>query len=366
MRVYNSERNIKLRDIPRILFNKKKAINFLQDLFLNKEIILTNYGRSAFELILEENNIKDCKVMIPGFICPLFKEIFERRNIESILIDVDLNTWNISEKALKKEFDSKARCLIINNMNGLPAEFEKIKKMCGRMPIIEDCAHALGSFHNKKVVGYLGDSSFFSFYKNLPTISGGFVVLSSKKERETKNKEKLNIHILMKLFYFIGNNANFYRRFLGKVNLENKSWNFKRFEILSPNRITNKLINYYIFNIKKNINKRQKVAKELINGLSGLDLIFQKNPFNEHIYTYFGFLLPKEFNRENFLKELQNYGISPRLIWDHPLSKELNSKSCPISNEISERIVNLPLSPNYSKKDIHHLISSVKKSLSLV
>ena len=47
----------------------------------------------------------------------------------------------------------------------------------------DDCAHALGTRHNGKHVGIIGDLGCFSFYptKNITTIEGGMITTSSKK-----------------------------------------------------------------------------------------------------------------------------------------------------------------------------------------
>lgn len=363
MKIYNSERNIKVTEMLKIFLNKKKAKDLLQRWFPNKKIIFTNYGRSAFELILDEYGIRNCKVMIPGFICPLFKPIFKKRNIEPVLIDVDIKTWNISKKTLKKGFDKNAKCLIINNMNGLPAPIKDFKKICKGVIIIEDCAHALGAKHNEKRVGSFGDASFFSFYKNLPTISGGAAILD-KYDKKIK-QEKVGLQIIKKFFYYIGNNANTYRKIKGKVYFGNNDESFYEPEILSPNKISMKLINYYAFNINGIVEKRKRIAKKMIKDLSSTGVEFQQDVLGEHIYTYFSFLLPKKHDKEKFLNEIQNFGIIPRLIWDNPLSVELKSKNCPVSKEISERVVSIPLNVNYSKKDVGYLIGSIKDSLDI-
>ena len=49
--------------------------------------------------------------------------------------------------------------------------------------IIGDCAEALGSEYNKKLVGTFGDASTFSFFgnKTISTGEGGMIIFKDKK-----------------------------------------------------------------------------------------------------------------------------------------------------------------------------------------
>jgi dTDP-4-amino-4,6-dideoxygalactose transaminase len=359
---YNIDRKIRILDIPKIIFNNKKPKELLGQWFPKKEIVFTNYGRSAFELILEAYEIKDCKVMIPAFICPLFIEIFKKRNIRPVLIDVDIKTFNITPKTLKKGFDKDAKCLIVNNMNGLPCEVEKLKKICKGMLIIEDCAHCFGAVHNGRKIGSFGDAAFFSFYKNLPTISGGFGV--ANKKIRTPVRERIDSYTLKRLIYYLGNNANIYRYF-AKAKNAGSDLDFEKVKVSGPNKIVKGLFSKYIFDVDEVISRRKVIAKKMIKGLENCGLEFQEDPKNEHIYTYFSFLLPKKglIGRRKFIERLQSKGIFPRVIWENPLSKVLDSKKCEVSSEISNRIVSIPIERGYTQKDIDYIVRAIKESL---
>ena len=52
--------------------------------------------------------------------------------------------------------------------------------------MIEDCAHAVGTFHESKHAGTMGNTGCFSFYptKNITTAEGGMVITNSKRIAE--------------------------------------------------------------------------------------------------------------------------------------------------------------------------------------
>ena len=300
--------------------------------------------------------------MVPAFICPLFEEIFKRNDIISILIDVDKDTWNISERTLKKNYDKDAMCLIVNNMNGLPCEIEKLRKILGeKIIIIEDCAHCLGAKHLGKSVGTFGDAAFFSLCKNLPTISGGFAI--TKEKLTELPVEKVNLNVLMELIYYLGDMANLYKSFKKVDSL--RETDSEEILILGPNKITYKLAGKYILDLDNIINKRKFIAEKLITELEDTKLQFQQNRLGEHIYTYFSFLLPKNLThkRNEFIDNLLGYGIVARIIWEKPLGAKLGKDSCKNTVEISKRVVTIPLCIDYSEKDINYLTDKIKDSL---
>jgi len=360
---FHSERNIKCSELIPIILKSPNLKESLKKFYPVKNITLTNYGRTALQLILDRYKLKDCKIMIPAFICLLFKDVFKERKIIPILIDVEKDTFNISSRTLKKNFDKSAVCLITNNMNGLPCEVEKLKKILNNDQIlIEDCAHSLGAYHNGLSTGTFGDAAFFSLYKNLPTISGGFAITNNplKKLESERNIFKTGL----KMIYYLGKISHFYKLFKNDFQLYGKNLEFKDIPLKKPNFIIEKLAAFYLLKLSFIIKSRQKLAKILEKELKASGVQLQENPLGEHIYTYFSFLLPKKISekREQFLDILKSKGIIGRLIWDQPFSKLIKGK-CPISNEISKRIVSIPINSNNSVKEMKLLSKKILESL---
>lgn len=361
---FHTERNINLNDLVKILFCKQDLYGKIQKMYKEKRITLTNYGRCAFEECLLNYNISDCKVMVPAFICPVFYSIFKRYNITPVLIDVDIKTWNITPKTLKKGFDMTARCLITNDMNGLPCEIERLKEILTKDQfIIEDCSHSLGAKHNGIYTGSKGRYAFFSLYKNLPTISGGLLLTNDRGYTLVKNK--VSIKIFIKLIYFIGKNANFIKMFKDDSNLYTKDSVYEDIEVKEINWLSKNIGSFYIDNLTDIIKKRKYIANELKKKLSGEGLIFQSDENKEHIYTYFSFLLPKKLinRRMEFLGILRKRGIVGRIIWNDPLINLYPELDCPNTTEISRRIFGIPINPNYSNKDINTLSNNIINAL---
>ncbi len=359
---FNIDRTIKLSDLSGILFNNKTLQKQLEKIYTGNYVFTTNYGRTAFQLILDKYKIKNCKVMIPAFICPVFYDIFQKRNIQPLFIDVEKDTFNLSKKSLKNNFEDSSKCLITNNMNGLPCEIKTIKCMLGDQILIEDCAHSLGAKHKNKYVGLFGDAAFFSLYKNIPSIKGGFAI--TKEPLNNLERENDLISILPKLIYYIGGNSNIYKSIKTNKRLYEKDLIYEKVEMKKANRVVENLAAFYIKRLPEIIKSKQKMANLVKRRLIKKGIKFQADPNNEHIYTHFSFLLPKDISikRIKLIDILLKKGVVSSLIWNRPLS-ELYNSSCPNTKEISERIIGVPLNPNYSIQKVEILCEKISSAL---
>lgn len=94
--------------------------------------------------------------------------------------DIDYNTYTMSPAALEANITQQTRAVIVTHLWGLCADIAKIRAICRRhkLFLIEDCAHAMGSYWNGQHAGTFGDVGVFSFQesKQLSTGDGGMVV----------------------------------------------------------------------------------------------------------------------------------------------------------------------------------------------
>ena len=110
-----------------------------------------------------------------------------------VFIDSDLESWNMCHKSLELALKSiKPKAVIITNIYGQSADFEKIMSICDqkKIPIIEDAAESLGAEYQSKKSGSFGLLSILSFNGNkIITTSGGGMLLSNNEEyiKEAKN-----------------------------------------------------------------------------------------------------------------------------------------------------------------------------------
>jgi len=105
-----------------------------------------------------------------------------------VLVDVDLETFNISTEEIKKAITEKTRAIMPVHLLGNPCEMDKIMETAGEhnLYVIEDACEAHGAEFNGQKVGSFGDLATFSFFftHHISTIEGGMVVTNNEEYAE--------------------------------------------------------------------------------------------------------------------------------------------------------------------------------------
>lgn len=98
-----------------------------------------------------------------------------------IFCDVDPDNGNICVNSARDKLTSKTKAICVVHYAGYPVDIVAFRKLAdeNNIPLIEDCAHALGASVEGQSVGSFGDYALFSFQaiKHITTIDGGVLVV---------------------------------------------------------------------------------------------------------------------------------------------------------------------------------------------
>ncbi|MEW6670470.1 MAG: DegT/DnrJ/EryC1/StrS family aminotransferase [Thermodesulfobacteriota bacterium] len=139
-------------------------------------------GTAALHLVLIAMGIgPGDEVVMPSYVCTALLNAVAYVGASPVLADIDPVTFNIDPADAERRLTRRSRALIVPHMFGLPADMQRLTRL--NVPIIEDCAQAVGSTCSGKPVGTFGRASIFSFYatKVITTGEGGMVVSGSKE-----------------------------------------------------------------------------------------------------------------------------------------------------------------------------------------
>lgn len=154
-------------------------------------------GRMALFAILEALGIeKDDEIIIPAFTCVVVPNAILYHVAKPVYVDVDSNTFNIDVNKIESAITPRTKALYAQHTFGLPCNVKVIREIADRhgLAVIEDAAHALGSYVDGAPAGSLGDVAFFStdHTKTISTHVGGMAVTNnpvlSKKLRAIQQK----------------------------------------------------------------------------------------------------------------------------------------------------------------------------------
>jgi dTDP-4-amino-4,6-dideoxygalactose transaminase len=117
------------------------------------------------------------EVIVPALTFWVVPEIARVAGLKLVFADIDPSTFTLDPKAVERAITPNTRAVVPTHLYGLPCDMDPILELARRhdLKVIEDCAHSLGSTYKGRMVGTLGDASFFSFqaFKPLNTYGGG-------------------------------------------------------------------------------------------------------------------------------------------------------------------------------------------------
>ena len=104
--------------------------------------------------------------------------------------DCEIDTCNISPKAVESAITPRTRAIIAVHLYGRPADMRALRRIADQnhLLLIEDAAQAHGAHIDGKLTGTLGDAAAFSFYptKNLGALGDGGAVVTNNEEIAAK------------------------------------------------------------------------------------------------------------------------------------------------------------------------------------
>jgi len=337
--------------------NGKEVSNFEKKIakFLDvKYVISCGNGTDALMLSIFSLNLKkNDEVIIPAFSYISVIEVVLFLGLKPVLVDVNLETFNIDINELTKAINFKTKLIIPVHLFGNNCNMQEIIKIAKKnnIYIIEDAAQSISSkitINNRKLnsgtLGNIGCTSFFPT-KNLGCFGDGGAVITNNKKIADKIKMLRNHGQEKKYFHkIIGFNS--------------------RLDTIQALVLSLK-INYL-----KGENKiRKKIALKYDNELKNIKQISipKKNEFSEHIYHQYSIRITN--GKRNALKSfLEKKGISTIIYYPLPFQsqKAYKSKVKKIgqlrnSSIICKQILSLPVYPYLRTDELMYIIKSIKE-----
>ena len=276
----------------------KKFENYFSKKIKRKYSIAVSSGTAALEIALKTLNLKKGdEVIIPNFTIISNALAVIKQNAKPVLIDCDLNTWNIKAENIEKKITKKTKAIIVTHIYSFANDMDEILKICKKYKIylIEDAAEVLGLKYKNKMCGSFGDISTFSFYANkqLTTGEGGMISTNSF----SIYKKCLSLR-----------NLCFGRK--NRFNHDDIGWNY---------RITNIQAALGISQLSKldwTVKRKIKIGNFYYNRLSKNKNIYMTPPkisYSKNIYWVVGIMIKnKKILASKIIRKLKDHGIGAR------------------------------------------------------
>lgn len=264
-------------------------------------------------------------------------------NLVPVLVEPELSTYNIDVNRIEEKISSKTKAIMIVHLYGQVAFSGELKAFAERhnLKIIEDNAQAIGAQYNGSKTGNLGDAAGFSFYpgKNLGALGDAGAV--------TTNDDTL-AHTIRTLANY-GSEEKYVNKYQGL--------NSRLDEIQAA--VLDSKLNY----LDAENTRRREVAEYYIANITNPLIILPEMPADKHNHVWHLFVIrTKDRNRlqkhlsDNGIQTLIHYPIPPHKQQAYP---ELNGLSLPITEQIHNEVLSLPISPVLTDEEINTVVSAI-------
>ena len=183
-----------------------------------KHVIPCANGTDALQIALMALDLKPGdEVITTDFTFISTIEVIALLRLKPVLVDIDINTFNLSTEHIKKAITNKTKVILPVHIFGQVSDMEEIMKIArnNNIIVLEDNAQAIGAvytnYKGKKVKsGAIGDISATSFFpsKNLGGYGDGGAIFTNNSLLEKKVRAIAN-HGMFKRYYhdYVGLNS---------------------------------------------------------------------------------------------------------------------------------------------------------------
>jgi len=295
-------------------------------------------------------------------ICPSLSYIATANAIKyvnAIPVFAEINpiSYNLDIEDVERKITAKTKAILLVHQIGMPADIDAFSSLAKKynLKIIEDAACAVGSMYKGKKIGSHSDLVCFSLHprKVITTGDGGFI---------TTNRE--DYYERLKLLRQHGMSVNDRERHVSKkVIFEN------HLEIGYNYRLTDIQASVGIMQLEKLdwiVSERRKIAQkyhEAFKNISFLKIPQEDNGFYSNYQSYSIYLEKNcPISRNDLMQQMLNFGIATRrgIMTIHreiAYKKEFHNIRLPITENVSDNSILLPLFVPMSESDFDYIVS---------
>jgi dTDP-4-amino-4,6-dideoxygalactose transaminase len=319
------------------LTNNGPLVNHLElrikDYLDVKYMVFVNNGTTALQIAIKALELRGEVITTPfSFVATTSSVVWE--GCKPVFVDIDPESLNIDPNKIEQAITSKTTGILATHVYGNPCEIDKIQAIADKhkLKVIYDAAHCFGTLYKGQSVFNYGDISTLSLHatKTFHTIEGGAIFCSSpellRKIAYMRNFGFSNVDEISEIG-INGKNSEFHAA-MGLANLP-------YIDVINSYR--KELYAYY----------DEKLSSLVVNKI-------KINPNSTFNCAYYPIIFNSEKELLKSLNELNLNRIYPRRYFYPSLTTlpYLKNVTMPIADELSRRVMCLPLYNNLSFEEV--------------
>lgn len=264
--------------------------------------------------------------------------------LKPVLVEPSIETYQIDDSKIEEVITERTKGILIVHLYGQCAYTDKIGELCKKynLKLIEDNAQAHGCKFKGQHTGSLGDAAGHSFYpgKNLGALGDAGAVTTNDEELAKTVRSVANYGSTRKyVFKYIGRNSRL-------------------------DEIQAAVLDVKLKYLDNDIAIRKQVAKYYIDHISNPEIITPiVKDWDAHVFHIFTIRCKhrdelQKYLTENGVQTIIHYPIPPH---KQECYKEWNNLSFPITEQIHNEELSLPMSPVMTKEEIETVVTLLNK-----
>ena len=324
-----------------------------------KHVIPCANGTDALQIALMALDLKPGdEVICPAFTYVATAEVIGLLGLVPIMVDVDVDTFNISLDHLDQYITPKTKVIVPVHLYGQSADMEQILAFAKKhnLYVVEDNAQAIGSDYtfadgSSKKTGTIGEIGCTSFFpsKNLGCYGDGGAIMTNDDELAAKIRMIAN-HGQEKKYYHkvLGCNSR-----LDTLQAEVLKVKLKYLDEYAAAR--NKMADYYDQNLAE---------------ISEIE-VPKRSASSNHVFHQYTLKI-KNGKRDALQQYLAENKIPSMIYYPLPLYKQEAFQqyvgadfSLPVTEVLCQEVLSLPIHTEFNKESSDYVIASIKKFFTL-
>ncbi len=300
-----------------------------------REAVAVSSGTAALHLALRALGVgPGAEVVIPTYVCDALHHAVSYSGATPVLADAAPLTLSLDPHDVKRRLTGRTKAIILPHAFGLAAGAQAFVAM--GVPVIEDCAQAIGCLDGGRPAGSRGALAVFSFYatKMLTTGEGGMVTGSDPallaRVRDLREYDE--------------------RRDLGP------RFNWKLTDLQAA------LGRSQLARLAEFIERRRGIAAAYRQGLAGSACgLPADDAAGRHVYHRF--IISVERPLDPLIERLAAGGVQCRRPVFRPIHRALDLGGFPAVDALWEKSLSLPCYPSLADADVRRVTEVVSHAL---
>ncbi len=330
--------------------------------YLNKKYVVTfNSGTSALHSILLAYGLTSGEIIVPSFSFISTANCVILAGSKPIFAEIEEETLGLNADLLKDKINRKTRAIIPMHYGGrVCKDIVELKEIAEdyNILLIEDTAESLGAKMNNHLAGTFGQSAMFSFCQNKIITTGEGGAVCTDDEEIYKRLKLISSHGRVE-----NKNTNYFAN-INEMKYVDIGYNFRMSTLSASIGIAQLSKIDKIIKIRRKIGKYYDVKLDKISEYMLIDELHN----SKNVYQLYSIFLKNHEDRE----ELQEYLLEDDIytkVYFYPIHLKTyyrekygyNEGDLPITEEISKKILTLPISLNFDHKDQNYIIDKLRK-----